>query len=146
MSKKSNNESSTAEKSDSLKIVFADTNVSMKTGRLVKDPEPYQDGKFIRFTIAGNKKYQYADGTEKTFTNYFNAIVARTYTEAYEAAKELRKGDWVFMRGEDNSFSFKTSDGEKQNGNTIFIYQLALKGRPGEPVTDISDDPDLTVH
>lgn len=146
MSKKSNNTSTTAEKADSLKVVFADTNVSMKTGRLVKDPEPYQDGKFIKFTIAGNKKYEYPDGTEKTFTNYFNAIVARTYSDAYGIAKDLKKGDWVYLRGEDNSFSFKTDDGEKQNSNTIFIYQLALKGRPGEPVADTSDDPDLTVH
>lgn len=146
MSKKPNNTSTTAEKTDSLKVVFADTNVSMKTGRLVRDPEPYQEGKFIKFTIAANKKYEYPDGTEKTFTNYFNAIVARSYTDAFGVAQTLRKGDWVYLRGEDNSFSFNTKDGEKQNANTIFIYQLALKGRPGEAVVDASDDPDLTVH
>lgn len=106
--------------------LFADTNVTMKSGHLVKDAETVSDGKFIKFRIASNK--QYLSGDEiKTTTNYFNAMVSSNLKEAFSVAKDLKKGDWVYLKGEDVTQSFDTPEGYKQTASTIFAYKVVLK-------------------
>ncbi|MEQ9230485.1 MAG: hypothetical protein RIF46_07355, partial [Cyclobacteriaceae bacterium] len=66
-------ETQTETKQDNL---FADTNISMKSGRLVKDAELIADGKFVKFRLATNKQYE-SDGDVKTLVNYFNILVSK---------------------------------------------------------------------
>ncbi len=106
--------------------LFADTNISMKTGHLVKDAELIADGKFVKVRIATNKQYE-KDGETHATTNYFNALVSKNLTEAFEVAQGLKKGDWVYLKGEDQSQSFDTPEGYKQTATTMFAYKVTLK-------------------
>ena len=107
--------------------LFADTNISMKSGRLVKDAEELSDGKFIKIRIATNKQYLDATGELKTNVSYFNALVSKKITTAFNTAKELKKGDWVYFKGEDNTQIFDTVEGYRKTETTTFAYQVTLK-------------------
>ncbi|MEQ8470024.1 MAG: single-stranded DNA-binding protein [Marinoscillum sp.] len=115
--------------------LFADTNVSMKSGHLVKDAEEIAEGKFIKIRIATNKQYLDANNEVQTTTNYFNALVSQNLKEAFETAKSLKKGDWIYLKGEDNTQSFDTAEGYKQTASTLFAYKVVLKKEKAEPVT-----------
>lgn len=112
---------------EDLPVLFADTNVTMKTGHLTKDPEAVADGKFIKLRIAANKQYLGPDEEIHTLTNYFTALISSNLTDAYNLAQNLGKGDWVYLKGEDSTRSFDTPEGYKQTANTIFAYKLTLK-------------------
>ena len=58
----------------SITQLFADINVTMKSGHLTKDPEIVGDGKYAKIRIASNKQYE-VEGEVKTNTNYFNVLV-----------------------------------------------------------------------
>lgn len=122
MSKTTQNQTTEAANSD----LFADTNISMKTGHLVKDAELIGDGKFVKIRIASNKQYA-KDGEIHTTTNYFNALVSKNLTEAFAVAQDLKKGDWIYLKGSDQSVSFDTPEGFKKNDVTMFAYKVALK-------------------
>ena len=107
-------------------ILFADTNISMKSGHLTRDAETVGDGKYVKMRLACNKKYT-KDGEVKNNTNYFNAMISFHLTEAFDLAKSLKKGDWVYLKGEDSTRSFDTPEGYKKTANTIFAYHLTLK-------------------
>ncbi|GEM_PF-3422730 len=107
--------------------LFADTNITMKSGHLVKDPVIVGDGKYAKIRIASNKEYQTADGKIKTNTNYFNALVSSNLEEAFEKTTSFKKGDWVYLKGEDSTKSFDTPEGYKQTASTIFAYHVVLK-------------------
>ena len=107
--------------------LFSDTNVTMKSGHLVKDPEVISDVKFAKIRFASNKQYQTPEGEIRTNTNYFNALVSSNLTEAFAVAKDLKKGDWVYLKGEDSTKSFDTPEGYKQTASTIFAYKVVLK-------------------
>lgn len=117
---------------DTLNQLFADTNISMKSGNLVKDAEVIGDGKFVKFRIASNKQYADTKGEVKTNTNYFTAMVSKNLSEAFEIAKAFKKGDWVYVKGEDSTKSFDTPEGYKQTASTIFAYKVVLKKKAGE--------------
>ena len=106
--------------------LFADTNVSMKSGRLVKDAELVADGKFVKFRIATNKQYE-RDGEIKTLVNYFNVLVSNNLEEAYNEAKDLQKGDWTYVKGEDSSKSVDTPEGHKETAVTTFAWKVVKK-------------------
>lgn len=116
MSKSTSKKSNTTE----TKALFSDVNITMKTGRLVKDPEIINDGKFIKFRLASNKQYLNGKGEKQAITNYFNYNLEKTF----EATKELKKGDWVYVKGEDSTKSFDTLEGYKQTASTIFTYKV----------------------
>lgn len=112
---------------ESVQELFADTNVSMKSGHLTRDAEIVGDGKYAKIRFATNKQYQTPDGEIKTNTNYFNALISNNLTEVFELAKTLKKGDWIYAKGEDSTKSFDTPEGYKQTACTIFAYHLVLK-------------------
>lgn len=112
---------------DNLQELFADTNISMKSGNMVSDAELIADGKFVKLRFATNKQYVGADNEIKTNVNYFNALVSSNLTEAFEIAKDLKKGDWIYIKGEDSTQSFDTAEGYKQTSSTIFAYKVVLK-------------------
>lgn len=107
--------------------LFADTNISMKSGRLVKDAELIADGKFAKLRIATNKQYLNANKEIQTTTNYFNALVSSNLTDAFDNAKNLKKGDWVYLKGEDATQGFDTLEGYRKTETTIFAYKVGLK-------------------
>ena len=112
--------------------LFSDTNISMKTGHLTRDAEIIGDGKFVKIRIATNKQYKDKNEEIKTSTNYFNALVSQKLTEAFETAKALKKGDWIYFKGEDSTTSFDTPEGFKQTASTIFAYKVVLKKKKPE--------------
>lgn len=116
--------------------IFADTNVSMKSGRLTKDAELISEGKFVRLTIANNKKYLDSSKEPKTITNYFNALVSINLKEAFDLAKGLKKGEWVYVKGEDRTKSFETAEGFKQLANTLFAYKVVSKTNKNHEVAN----------
>ena len=120
-------ESKTTQNGDEEKDLFADTNVTMKTGHLVKDAELVSEGRYAKIRFATNREYQTKEGDIKTTTNYFNALVSKNLTDAFETAKALKKGDWVYLKGEDVTKSFDTPEGYKQTASTIFAYKVVLK-------------------
>ena len=63
----------------------------------------------------------------KTNTNYFDALVSVHLKEAFALAKELKKGDWIYLKGEDSTKSFDTPEGYKKTASTIFAYHVVLK-------------------
>ena len=107
--------------------LFTDTNVSMKSGHLTKDVMMVSDGKFAKLRIAGNKQYLDNAGEIATITNYFNVLISQKLEEAFKLAQSLKKGDWVYVKGEDATKSFDTPEGYKQTASTIFAYKLVLK-------------------
>ena len=106
--------------------LFADTNISMKSGRIVFDPEIISDGNFIKFRLASNKQYKDAEGNIQEVVNYFNILVSANL-KAFETAKELKKGDWVYIKGEDSSQYIDTAEGYKQNAVTTFAWKVVKK-------------------
>mgnify|MGYP001147331128 CR=1 FL=1 len=106
--------------------LFADTNISMKSGRLVKDAELIADGKFIKIRLASNKQYA-SDGEVKSMTNYFNILISSNLTKAFDIAKDLQKGEWAYFKGEDSAKSFDTPEGYKQTAVTTYAYQVTKK-------------------
>lgn len=127
-----NNTANTEEK------LFADVNVSMKTGRLVKDPELISDGKFAKIRIASNKQYLDDNKEVQSTTNYFNALVSSRLTEAFDTAKNLKKGDWVYLKGSDSTQAFDTPEGYKKNETTLFAYHVVLKKEKQEAAPEVA--------
>lgn len=106
--------------------LFQDTNVSMKTGRVVKDAELISDGKFIRIRLATNKQYE-QEGEIKNLVNYFTILVSHHLDKAFNIAKDLKKGDWAFCKGEDRSKSIDTPQGYKETSVTTFAWEVVKK-------------------
>lgn len=121
--------------------LFADTNISMKSGRLVKDAELIADGKFVKFRIAANKQYLDANSETQTLVNYFNVLVSSNLSDAFEKAQELKKGEWVYIKGEDSSKSFDTPEGYKQTAVTTFAYKVTRKKAEQENPSEQEDHP-----
>ncbi|MDW3210296.1 MAG: single-stranded DNA-binding protein [Reichenbachiella sp.] len=124
--------------------LFADTNISMKSGRLVKDAELIANGKFVRMRLATNKQYESDDGV-KTLVNYFNVLVSSNLTDAFAQAKDLKKGDWAYIKGEDNSKSVDTAEGYKETAVTTFAYKVtkkkAVQNNEPQPETVAQNEP-----
>ncbi|MEP2025828.1 MAG: single-stranded DNA-binding protein [Reichenbachiella sp.] len=100
----------------------------MKSGHLVKDAEIVGDGKYVKLRFASNKQFENPhDGEIKTNTNYFNALISYHLKEAFDLAKDFKKGDWIYLKGEDSTRSFDTPEGYKQTACTIFAYHVVLK-------------------
>lgn len=119
--------------------LFADTNISMKSGHLTKDAELIAEGKFIKFRIAANKEYiDPQNGEVQTIANYFNVMVSANLTDAFKIAKDLKKGDWAYIKGEDSTRSIDTIEGYKDTGVTTFAYKVVLK----KPKTDNVNESD----
>lgn len=129
---KTKTETKATQEANTNQDLFADTNVSMKSGHLVKDAEIVSDGKYVKLRFAANKQYLGSDNEIKTNTNYFNALVSSNLTESFDVAKDLKKGDWVYLKGEDSTKSFDTPEGYKQTASTIFAYKVTLKKKKGE--------------
>lgn len=106
--------------------LFADTNISMKSGRLVKDAEMIADGKFVKIRLASNKQF-ISDGEIMNMANYFNILVSSNLTKAFDIAKDLQKGDWAYFKGEDSTKSFDTPEGYKQTAVTTYAYHVTKK-------------------
>ena len=109
------------------KHLFSDTNLTIKTGHLTKDAEIVGDGNYVKIRIASNKKYEDKSGEIKTNTNYFNALVSKNLTDSFAIAKDLKKGDWVYLEGEDSTKSVDTAKGYKETASTIFAYKVVLR-------------------
>ncbi|KAB8154288.1 single-stranded DNA-binding protein [Kordia sp. TARA_039_SRF] len=139
MSNKPNNEK-ISETNQTEQKLFADTNISMKSGRLTRDAQIIADGKFVKFSIAANKQYLGSDGEVKSNVNYFNALVSSNLSEAFEVAKNLKKGDWVYFKGEDATQSFDTPEGYRKTETTTFAYQVTLKKEKSDdaPAADVA--------
>jgi single-stranded DNA-binding protein len=127
MENKKTKRTTTAKQTEATEKLFADTNVSMKTGRVVFDANLIGNGKFAKIRIATNKQYLDKDNNIQTNVNYFNALVSSNLTNAFEVAKILKKGDWVYLKGEDSTQNFDTPEGYKKTETTIFAYKVVLK-------------------
>jgi len=125
MTKKSNNNET--KQPDEDQKPFSDLNITLKTGNLVKDAELVGEGKIVRFRIASNKSFKSSDGEVTILTNYFNVLVSGKLKDAFETAKNLKKGDWVYLKGEDSTKLFDTAEGYTQCASTIFAYKVVLK-------------------
>ncbi len=132
-------ETETPTPTENLQELFADTNVTMKSGRMVADAELIAKGKFVKIRIAANKQYMGADNEIKTNVNYFNALVSSNLQEAFAVAEALKKGDWVYIKGEDNTQSFDTPEGYKQMASTTFAYKVVLKREKQTAVKDVKN-------
>lgn len=130
---------------ENLQELFADTNVTMKSGRMVADAEVIADGKFVKIRIATNKQYMGADNEIKTNVNYFNALVSYRLEEAFAVAETLKKGDWVYIKGEDNTQSFDTPEGYKQMASTIFPYKVVLKKEKAQKEQTLQKEQEAAV-
>ena len=124
---KSSSTTKKPEETNDSPALFADINVNMKSGHLVKDSELVGQDKFVKFRFASNKQYEDQSGEVKTNTNYFDVLISSSLTEAFELAKGFKKGDWVYVKGEDSTRSFDTPEGYKKMASTIFAYHVALK-------------------
>jgi single-stranded DNA-binding protein len=107
--------------------LFSDTNITMKSGHLLTDAVIVGEGKYVKLRFASNKQFASTDGEIKTNTNFFNALVSYHLKEAFDLAKDLKKGDWIYLKGEDSTKSFDTPEGFKQTACTIFAYHVVLK-------------------
>lgn len=106
--------------------LFADTNITWKSGRLVRDAEVVSEGKFAKIVLANNKEYM--DGEEvKTLTNYFDVLVSQNLKDTFNTAKDLKKGDWIYLKGNDATRPVDTLQGYKENVLTIYAYEVGLK-------------------
>lgn len=130
MSTKPTQKPENTSQSTDLKDLFADINISMKTGHLVKDSEIVGDGRYVRMRLATNKEYLDSNENVQSKTNYFSIMVSKNLTEAFDLALTFKKGDWVYVKGEDSTRSFDTPEGYKQTASTIFAYKVSLKKRP----------------
>lgn len=117
---------------DTEEKLFADTNVNMKTGRLTRDAQIISEGKYVRIALACNKNYRDAKGDVQTITNFFNVLVSKNLKDAFEEAQSLKKGDWVYLKGEDSTESFDTPEGYRKLASTIFAYKVVLKSSKTE--------------
>ena len=126
MSNTTENQNSTPETK-----LFADTNISMKSGRLTRDATILSEGKFAKVTIACNEQYLDDDNEVKYKTNSFNALVSSNLTDAFETVKDLKKGDWIYLKGKDATQSFDTPEGYKKTETTMFAYKVTLKKQNG---------------
>ena len=124
--------------------LFADTNVTMKSGHLTKDAEIVGDGKYAKIRFAGNKQYKTSDGEIKTNTNYYNALISSNLVDAFDLACSLKKGDWVYVKGEDSTRSFDTPEGYKQTASTIFAYHVVKKEKKSPPSQEQDNEPAKT--
>ena len=106
--------------------LFADTNVTMQTGHMVRDAEIVGEGKYVKLRFASNKQYE-KDGEVKNNTNYFDAMISHNLKEAFETSQNFKKGDWIYLKGEDSTRSFDTLEGYKKTASTIFAYHVGLK-------------------
>ncbi len=134
---------------DNKEKLFSDTNISMKTGHLVRDAEIVGDGKFAKIRIASNKQYLSSqdEGVIETKTNYFDSLVSSNLTKAFETAKELKKGDWVYLKGEDSTRSVDTPEGFKETASTIFAYKVVLKKKKiNEASSQTPDKPEAPTN
>jgi len=108
--------------------LFSDTNVTMKSGHCVKDAEIVGEGKYVKLRFASNKQFENPhNGEIKTNTNYFDALISYHLKEAFDLAKTFKKGDWIYLKGEDSTKSFDTPEGYKKTASTIFAYHVVLK-------------------
>ncbi|MEQ9230593.1 MAG: hypothetical protein RIF46_07905, partial [Cyclobacteriaceae bacterium] len=48
-------------------------------------------------------------------------------TEAFDIAKDLKKGDWTYIKGEDNSKGVETAEGYKETAVTTFAWKVIKK-------------------
>lgn len=133
----------TKDQAPSNRQLFSDTNVTMKSGHCVKDAELVGDGKYVKLRFAANKQYQHGDGDIQTNTNYFDALISHHLKEAFELAQGFKKGDWIYLKGEDSTKSFDTPEGFKKTACTIFAYHVALKK---EKVASNSQNQHETTH
>jgi len=124
--------------------LFADTNISMKSGRLTRDAEIISEGKFVKFSIASNEQYLDANKEVKSNVNYFNALVSINLTESFDVAKDFQKGDWVYLKGKDATQSFDTPEGYKKSETTIFAYKVTLKKKNTPDQTQNDQQPAVT--
>ncbi|MEM0941572.1 MAG: hypothetical protein AAF600_22080 [Bacteroidota bacterium] len=106
--------------------LFADTNVTMKSGHIVRDAEIVGEGKYVKLRFASNKQYE-KDGEVKTNTNYFDAMISHNLKDAFETAEGFKKGDWIYLKGEDSTRSFDPLEGYKKTASTIFAYHIGLR-------------------
>lgn len=120
--------------------LFADTNISMKSGRLVKDAELIADGRFLKIRLASNKQYENGDEV-KSMTNYFNILISSNLSKAFDVAKDLKKGDWAYFKGEDSSKSFDTPEGYKQTAVTTYAYHVTKKKVTEDSAVDQAEAP-----
>jgi len=157
MSKSNKNRNSTAALSTSDKssdnrkekekveerVLFADINVTMKSGHLTRDAEIVGDGKYVKLRFASNKQYEH-EGTIKTNTNYFDAMISANLTDAFTMASAFKKGDWIYLKGQDSTRSFDTPEGYKKTANTIFAYHISLKKEKAQLETEPDKDNNKT--
>ncbi len=130
-------ETTTQESTKAKENLFADTNISQKSGHLTKDVELIAEGKFAKFRIASNKEYiDSQSGEVKTVTNYFNILVSANLTDAFNSSKDLKKGDWVYLKGEDSTRPIDTMEGYKDTGVTTFAYKVVLKRAKADTTSD----------
>lgn len=127
MENKKTKPTTSTQQSETTERLFSDTNVSMKTGRVVFDADLIGNGKFAKIRIATNKQYLDKDKNIQTNVNYFNALVSSNLINAFDVAKKLKKGDWVYLKGEDSTQTFDTPEGYKKTETTIFAYKVVLK-------------------
>ena len=108
--------------------LFADTNISMNSGHLTRDAEIIGEGKYVKLRFASNKQYRIGDQDEiKTNTNYFDAIISHNLKKAFDLARDFKKGDWIYLKGETSTKSFNTPEGYRKTASTIFAYHVVLK-------------------
>ena len=119
--------------------LFADTNICQKSGHLTKDVELIGEGKYAKFRIATNKEFLDTKGDVQNVTNYFNIIVSSNLADAFGIAKDLKKGDWVYIKGEDSSRSIDTVEGYKDTGVTTFAYKVLLKKAKDQKTNGAAD-------
>ncbi len=93
-------------------------------GRLTKDPEMrYTPGgtAVTNASIATNRWAAASDGERKEFTEFHNLVAWQALASQ---VAELRKGDWLHVRGRIQSRSWEGQDGQKRRVSEIIVEEI----------------------
>jgi single-strand DNA-binding protein len=95
------------------------------TGFLGKDPEfkNLENGKaVVRLSVATDDGYKDQKGEWQTNTNWHSVIL---WNKAATNAKSLRKGDKVFVRGQNTSRTYQTNEGENRHVYEVKGFEVS---------------------
>lgn len=105
-------------------------NVAIIGGNLASDPQLKEVGatKACDFTVACNRRWKAADGTQKEKCAFIRCTAWGRQAELI--ADRLRKGEPIFVEGELEQDEWTDKNGVKQSKTKIRVKEFQFMGRP----------------
>lgn len=110
-----------------------DLNKVMIIGRLTRDPESKttpQGTAVTTFSLATNRVWKDAQGTQQDRTEFHNVVAWRRLAEI--CAQYLRKGRQIYIEGYLQTRSWDGQDGKKQYRTEIVADNMIMLGNKGD--------------